>query len=167
MKTCVSQLSEGRLLPIAHLNELVLYLLTAKRRGTSACAVEVSRNFDIMGGRVHACADLPPELAIGHIDEHGEPHLNPVDLRSLVQYKHILGCHDCGVHAYCGGRCPVQALTSSAKRLIEYCQLMRLRVGTVQRFIPEIAEQLSHRRISLQQVYDESAFFAQFTDVTP
>ncbi|MBM3133412.1 MAG: radical SAM protein, partial [Chloroflexi bacterium] len=167
METYLAWLAGGKLLPVAHLNELVIYFLTGKARGSSACAVELARNFDLAGGKVHACADLPPEFAIGTIGDDGEPNLRSVSLSSLVHYKADMGCHECGVHGYCGGRCPVQALTSTAERLVDYCQLMRLHVGTVQRYIPQILRLLPSANLTPQDIYDESAFYAQFTDVTP
>ncbi|MFO8009880.1 MAG: radical SAM protein [Dehalococcoidia bacterium] len=168
MDMYVDWLSNGKLLPIAHINELVLYLLTGRERGSSACGVELARNFDIMGGKVYPCADLPPDYAIGTIDENGKPDIRSAELNSLIRYKEDLGCYRCGVHAYCGGRCPVQALTGSRERLADYCQLMRLHVGTVQRYIPDIISLLRRRSsIDLQYIYDRSAFFARFTDVTP
>ena len=91
MNAFVDRLAEDELLPIIHICELILYILTAKQRGSSACAVETARNFDIMGGKVHPCADLPPEYAIGYIDATGEPYVNPTDLDSLVSYKEDLG----------------------------------------------------------------------------
>ncbi len=167
MDTYVTWLTQGKLLPIVHINELILYLLTGKQRGTSACAVELARNFDIMGGKVHPCADLPPEHAIGSISDDGNPDIEPAELSSLIDYKKDLGCYQCGVHAYCGGRCPVQALTGTKTRLEEYCQLMRLHVGTVQRYMPEINRYVGKGAITLQEIYDRSAFYTQFTDVTP
>ncbi len=167
MDAFVEWIIKGELLPIIHICELLLYILTAKQRGSSACAVETARNFDIMGGKVHPCADLPPEYAIGYIDDTGEPYINPADLDSLVLYKNDLGCYECGIHAYCGGRCPVQALTGSMFRFRQYCQLMRLHVGIVQEYIPSIIKSLQQNRITLQDIYDRAAFYAQFTDVTP
>ncbi len=167
MDMYVVWLAEGRILPVIHLNELILYLLTGKERGTSACAVEMARNFDIMGGQVHPCADLPPEYAVGTIDDKGIPHVSIPDLRSLIDYKDGLGCYECGVHPYCGGRCPVQALTGTRERLKQYCQLMRLHVGIVQEYIPEIMRNLEKNNIPLQEIYDCTAYYAQFTDVTP
>lgn len=167
MDAYMKELSEGKVLSLVHINELILYLLTGKERGSSACAVEQARNFDIMGGKVHPCADLPPEYAIGTIDEYGKPHISPRNLNTLVDYKYALGCYECGIHSYCGGRCPVQALTGTEIRLKQYCRLMRLHVGIVIEYVPNIVKYLSEHRIKLQQIYDQSAFYAQFTDVTP
>ena len=64
LQTYVEHLEDGNLLSIVHLNELVLYLLTGKVRGHSACAVELAENYDIVGGRLTACADLPLSLGI-------------------------------------------------------------------------------------------------------
>jgi len=53
---------------IDHENEPLLFLLTGRQRGTTACAVDEMANFDIGGdGRVHACADLP-ETRFWHAD---------------------------------------------------------------------------------------------------
>jgi len=164
---CVALLEQGRVLPIPHLNELVLYLLTGRERGTSACAVEVDRNYDILGGRIHACADLPSEWAIGTIKPDGTPQMDEPDLRPLVAYKDDLGCTSCGVHGYCGGRCPVQGLTSTARRLLDYCQLMRLHVGLAVDTLPQIRHGLACGGVPLSRLYDESGCYAQFTDVTP
>jgi uncharacterized protein len=167
MKRFIACLEDGTILPIAHINELILYLLTGRERGTTSCGVEVARNYDIMGGRIHACADLPEEMAIGVIDDEGLPHIREHSLASLVEYKKVLGCADCGVHPYCGGRCPVQALTGNPERLLHYCQLMRVHVGIVQESMSRIKEAMQKRGITAQMLYDRSAVIAQFTDVTP
>ena len=85
----------------------------------------------------------------------------------MIEYKKSLGCDECGIHADCGGRCPVQAITGTKLRLEQYCQLMRLHVGIVQNYLPEIVKHIDRNNIKLQQIYDQSAFYAQFTDVTP
>ncbi len=167
MDEYLRHLSRGSLLPIAHINELILYLLTGKERGTTACGVEVSKNFDILGGKIHACADLPPEYEIGTIESDGTIHLRDHSLHELVAYKNQLGCYQCGVQAYCGGRCPVQALTSSPERLLQYCQLMRLHVGVVQQYMDRIIISMNKHELKSQKIYDLSAYIAQFTDVTP
>jgi uncharacterized protein len=163
----VTSLKNGVILPIAHINELVLYLLTGRRRGTTSCAVEVAKNYDLINGKVHACADLPEEMAIGIIHEDGTPIIREYSLAPLVEYKKVLGCAECGVHPYCGGRCPVQALTGNAERLLQYCQLMRVHVGVVQDFMGSIVEAMRRAEIRAQMLYDSSAVIAQFTDVTP
>ena len=160
-------LASGEPLSIVHINELLLYLLTGRTRKTTGCGVEVEGNYDIMGGRIYTCADMPMAEAIGLIREDGTPLLDKGDLSPFISYKADLGCYECGVHAYCGGRCPVQGLLSGAERLIQYCQLMRLHVGCVIEYLPRITEIMAHWDIPLQRIYDESAFFAQFTDVTP
>lgn len=167
LESYLSHLRDGKHLSIIHLDELILYLLCARQRGSSACGVERHRNFDIMGGMIHPCADLPPEYTIGHIDDDGRPHINSRDLASLVDYKSGLGCLKCGVHPYCGGRCPVQAIRGSLDRMRDYCQLMRLHVGIVQHRLPDIIDGLGRSGLTLQELYDRSAFFVQFTDVTP
>ena len=160
----LKQLSQGRLLPIAHLNELILYLAMGRERGHSACAVELAKNYDILNGQVFPCADLPAPLGLSR---NGEIALNERDLQDLVQYKDWLGCNQCGVHPYCGGRCPVQALAGSAERTVQYCQLMRLHVGIVQGRMNAIIEGFEQAGISLQSIYDSSAFLAKYTDVVP
>jgi radical SAM protein with 4Fe4S-binding SPASM domain len=162
-----SSISQGILLPLTHINELLLYLLTGKERGHTACGVEISKNYDIVSGEVFPCADLPSRLSIGKLDSNGELHLKEINLGSLVEYKDQLGCKECGVHAYCGGRCPVQVLAGSWERTLQYCQLMRLHVGIVQERSEEIYEMIIRNGISLQNIYDNSAFLAKFTDVVP
>lgn len=167
MDEYVRHLSGGRLLPISHINELVLYLLTGKERGTTACGVEVSKNYDIIGGKIHACADLPPEYEIGTIEDDGTLCLRDHSLHELAAYKNQLGCYQCGVHAYCGGRCPVQAITSSPLRLVQYCQLMRIHVGVVQQYMNDIVISMRKHGMTAQKIYDLSAYIARLTDVTP
>jgi uncharacterized protein len=167
MEIYVQEISKGRLLPIAHINELVLYLLTGRVRGHTACGVELAKNYDIVSGKVYSCADLPASLSIGELDEKGKLNLRECDLNLLVAYKEGLGCYKCGVHAYCGGRCPVQVVAGSRERALQYCQLMRLHVGIVQKRVPEIFKGLEENRITLQEVYDRSAFLARYTDVVP
>ncbi len=160
-------LQRGRILPVVHINELLLYILTGNERNSSACGVELAGNYDLIDGKVHSCADLPPELAIGEIGDDGTVYFHDHDLSPLVLYKELLGCSECGVHGYCGGRCPVQAQVGSAERLVQYCQLMRLHVAVVKQYVPQILPLMAEKDISVQQLYDESACFAQFTDVTP
>jgi radical SAM protein with 4Fe4S-binding SPASM domain len=156
-----------RLLSILHLNELILYLLCGKHRGSSACGVELAGNYDIVAGSIQTCADLPPEYTAGRINGDGSVDTLDQDLSHLVAYKDDLGCKGCGIHPYCGGRCPVQALTGSRERLRQYCQLMRLHVGVVAEYLPEIRTALDRANVSLQDLYDRSAYYVQFTDVTP
>ena len=167
MGVFVKKLYEGTLLPLTHISELILYLLTNKERGHTACGVEIAENYDIVSGKVYPCADLPPEAAIGHLDSQGQLKLEEYDLNSLVIYKDELGCVECGVYPYCGGRCPVQALIGSRKRSHQICQLMRLHVGIVQERLEDIQDALKKNNISLQNVYDRSAFLAKYTDVVP
>jgi uncharacterized protein len=167
MEIYVARLKTGVILPITHLNELVLYLLAGKRRKSTACGVELARNYDIVGGRIHSCADLPQQYAIGTIATDGTPDVKRQDLSWLTEYKNDLGCRKCGVHAYCGGRCPVQAVTGSIERLQQYCQLMRLHVSIVNGYMDDIAEALELHAITPQQIYDLSAYYVQFTDGTP
>lgn len=167
MNDYVTSLKDGSILPIVHINELIVYLLTGHERGSSACGVELAQNYDLIDGMIHACADLPPELALGTIDPSGKPQMTRKDLNFLVQYKDELRCKECGVHAYCGGRCPVQAYSGGIIRMKQYCQLMRLHVGTVKEYLPFIASALHQHSLTAQDLYDVSGFYAQFTDVTP
>jgi radical SAM protein with 4Fe4S-binding SPASM domain len=167
MDTYVSEMKNGRVLPISHISELVLYLISGRKRGHSACGVELAENYDIINGRVCACADLPPNLGNVSADRNGRFRAGRKELATLVGYKDWLGCYKCGVHFYCGGRCPVQALTGSRKRTFQYCRLMKLHVETVKERIPEIKKVLKRHGITLQNIYDQSAFITRYTDVTP
>ncbi|MBN1272878.1 MAG: 4Fe-4S cluster-binding domain-containing protein [Candidatus Aminicenantes bacterium] len=167
MNAYVNELQKGRLLPIIHINELVLYLISGRSRGHTACGVEMKKNYDVVSGEVFPCADLPSSHSIGGLDKNGKLKLKEYDLKSLVAYKVDLGCGDCGVHAYCGGRCPVQVLAGSMERTLQYCQLMRLHVGIVQQHIEKIIESFHAHGITLQDVYDRSGFLAKYTDVVP
>jgi len=160
-------LSGGELLPVCHVNELILYLITGKERGHTACGVELAKNYDVVSSKVFPCADLPSSHQIGELDAEGKLNLKEGDLSSLVEYKDWLGCYECGVHPYCGGRCPVQAVAGSRERTFQYCQLMRLHVGKIQERISEIAAALKKNSISLQDIYERSAFLARYTDVVP
>ena len=165
MKHYASWLSDGEILPVAHISELVLYFLEGKKRGHTACAVELAHNYDIQGGRVHACADLPPSF--GAYSPAGSIEIPPAVLQSLVEYKNALGCRECSMYFYCGGRCPVQALAGSAERTGQICKLMHIHVNTVKRHIPYIGKMLARHHISRQLLYDSSAFLTRYTDVIP
>jgi uncharacterized protein len=167
MDVYMEKLSGGELLPVCHINELIIYLITGKERGHTACGVELAQNYDIVSGKVFPCADLPSSHQVGELDAQGKLNLREEDLSRLVEYKDWLGCYECGVHPYCGGRCPVQAVAGSRERTFQYCQLMRLHVGSIQERISEIAAALQKNRISLQDVYERSAFLARYTDVVP
>jgi len=167
MNVYVGKLQAGSLLPITHINDLVLYLLSGRKRKSTACGVELASNYDIVDGKIHSCADLPPQYSIGTIAEDGTPQIKESDLTWLTGYKNDLGCRKCGVHSYCGGRCPVQAITGSMTRLAQYCQLMRLHVGIVIDYIDDIIGALDKYALTAQDIYDRSAFYVQFTDGTP
>ena len=165
MEQYVEKTFQGEILPIAHLNELILYLITGKERGHTACGVELAQNYDIMGGEIHACADLPPSAG-GFIscDTSG---FYESDFSHLVEYKNWLRCYECGVYPYCGGRCPVQAISGSPERTLQICQLMRLHVGIVRGRINDISVALNRNGMSLQHLYDSSAYLTRYTDVVP
>lgn len=161
----VDHLKRKQLLSIVHLNELVLYLMTGRFRGHSACAVELAENYDIVGGRVTACADLP--LSLGSLPEDTIENGGDGSLGLLVTYRGDLGCHSCGVFPYCGGRCPVQALSGSPERTVQICQLMRLHVGIVLERMDDIADGLACSGISADDLYRASAHMTRYTDVVP
>jgi len=167
LRVYTARLLAGELLPIAHVNELVLFFLTGKERGHTACGVELAKNYDIVSGKVYPCADLPQEMSIECLGPDGKIDQGEPDLAKFVDYKEQLGCFQCGVHPYCGGRCPVQAIAGSAERTRQICQLMRLHVGLVQERMDEIIEGLKIHNISLQNIYGRSAFLAKYTDVVP
>jgi len=166
----VDYLGRGELLSIIHVNELILYLLTGKRRGTTACGVEKMTNFDIIGdGKVHACADLPETMDIGRITEAGEVIMRPdaaERLGQIVSYKNELGCSRCGVEPYCGGRCPVQANTGGIGRAKQYCFMMREHVKIVKDRVDRITDLMIDKGLSLADLY-RSARLTKYGDVTP
>ena len=166
----LQRLAAGQLLSIVHVNELLLYLFTGKRRGTTACAVEKMANFDIAGdGRIHACADLPETMDIGRIEPDGAVRLyaDAGDrLSGLVSYRDVLGCRQCGVEPYCGGRCPVQIHLGGIDRARQYCFLMRDHVAAVKSAAPAVVDAMLAAGHTLASLY-RSARLAKYTDVTP
>ncbi|MEO0162234.1 MAG: 4Fe-4S cluster-binding domain-containing protein [candidate division WOR-3 bacterium] len=153
----IKNLNDGILLPIAHINELILYLITGKHRNHTACGAELNTNYDLVGGEILACVDLPFEMG-------KSLKQNPEKLLSL---KKILGCYHCEIHFYCGGRCPIQILFGTKLRTKQYCELLKAHVQTVKERLPEIKEVLLNKKITLQDIYDRSAFIVRYTDVTP
>jgi radical SAM protein with 4Fe4S-binding SPASM domain len=170
MGVYLEHMSRGDLLSITHVNDLLIYLFTKKRRGTTACAVERMENFDVIGdGKVHACADLPEAMSIGRILKSGEIEFEPdakARLQKIVSYKSDLGCSACGVEPYCGGRCPVQANTGGLGRARQYCFMMREYVKTVKRYAASIADLMVEKGITPGDLY-RSAHLTKFADVTP
>ncbi len=167
MNIYVEKILDGELLPIAHVNELILFIITARERGHTACGVELAKNYDIVSGEIHSCADLPSSHSIGDLNKNGKLILKEYDLDALVKYKDWLGCYQCGVHPYCGGRCPVQVLAGSKECTYQYCQLMRLHVGIIKERVSDIMDSLKRYGITLQALYDRSAFLTKYTDVVP
>ena len=165
MKHYVSWLSDGGILPVSHISELVLYLLEGKKREHTACGVELELNYDIQGGRVHACADLP--LSLGAFSPEGSIDIPHDVLQSLTGYREALGCRTCSMLFYCGGRCPVQGLAGSPQRTGQICKLMHIHVNTVKRHVAYINKMLLKSHISRQLLYDASAVITRFTDVVP
>jgi uncharacterized protein len=167
MRVYTARLFAGELLTIAHINELILFFLTGKERGHTACGVELEKNYDIVSGKVYPCADLPPEMSIecSHLDKRSDRCEHNLD--RFIQYKDQLGCYQCGVHSYCGGRCPVQAMAGSPERTHQICQLMRLHVGITQEYLGEVIECVKAHNISPQYIHGHSAFLAKYTDVVP
>jgi radical SAM protein with 4Fe4S-binding SPASM domain len=170
MGVFVEFLGRGDLLSIVHVNELLLYLLTGAHRGASACGVERMANFDIIGdGKIHGCADLPQAMSIGTFTADGGVQFDPdarERLAGLVSYKEELGCAECGVEPYCGGRCPVQIHTGGLERARQYCYVVRQHVRTVKRHAPDIVDRMLEHGMTLEHLY-RSARYAKFTDVMP
>jgi len=170
METYLAHIHRGDLLSIVHVNELILYFLTRKRRGSTACGVENMANFDIIGdGKIHACADLPQAMSIGRFSDGGDVAFVPEAkerLAGIIEYKADLGCEVCGIEPYCGGRCPVQAHTGGIERARQYCFMMREYVRTVKRYVAPVTESMVARGITLTDLY-RSARYAKYTDVTP
>jgi len=170
MEDYVESLARGELLSIIHVNELILFLLTGKHRGSTACGVENMANFDIIGdGKVHGCADLPEAMSVGHITESGEVLFRPdagERLARVVSYKKDLGCPGCGVEPYCGGRCPVQANTGGIERARQYCYMMRDHVRTVKSYVGRVVDLMRQRGMGMADLY-ESAVLTRLADVTP
>jgi radical SAM protein with 4Fe4S-binding SPASM domain len=166
----LEHMSRGDLLSLIHVNDLLLYLFTKKRRGTTACAVERMENFDIIGdGKVHACADLPEAMSIGRILESGEIVFEAdakARLQKIVSYKGELGCSGCRIEPYCGGRCPVQANTGGIGRARQYCFMMREYVKRVKEHATTIADLMVQKGITPGDLY-RSAHLTKFADVTP
>jgi uncharacterized protein len=163
-------LAHGELLSLVHVNDLIIYLLTKKCRGTTACGVEKMANFDIIGdGKVHACADLPETMNIGRINESGEVIMRPdaeERLHQIVSYKNTLGCSRCGIEPYCGGRCPVQANTGGIGRARQYCFMMREHVKIVKHHMNRITDLMIANGLTLANLYG-SARLTKYSDVTP
>jgi len=157
VKSYIEKLKMGILLPIAHLNELILYLITRKERRHTACGAELDTNYDLVGGEILACVDIPFEKG-------RELKRNPEKLLSL---KETLGCYKCEIHFYCGGRCPLQVLCGSNKRTRQYCELLKTHTKIVEERLSEIRNILIEKNIALQDIYDRSAFIVRYTDVTP
>ncbi len=153
----IEKLKNGILLPIAHLNELVLYLITEKQRNHTACGAELKTNYDLVGGEILACVDLPFEIG-------KKLKQNPEEFLLL---KESLGCYNCGIHFYCGGRCPIQILYGTKLRTKQYCELLKAHVQIVKERLSEIKKILIDKDIKLQDIYDRSAFIVRYTDVTP
>jgi len=153
----IEKLKNGVLLPIAHLNELILYLITRRKRNHTACGAELKTNYDLVGGEILACVDLPFEMG-------KRLKQNPDELLAL---KDLLGCHNCPIHFYCGGRCPIQILYGTKLRTGQYCELLKAHIRIVEERLNEIKKALNEKNISLQEIYDRSAFIVRYTDVTP
>lgn len=158
MRRYTEMLQRGRLMSVIHINELILFLITGRRRGHTGCAIERFKNYDIVNGRIFSCVDLPAEL--GDLEKNKDP-------QRLISYKTGLGCYQCGAHGYCGGRCPVQGLYGSQVRTRQYCELMRLHIAVVRDFIKPIRAAMRKHRMRVQDLYDCSAYLTRFTDVTP
>ncbi len=153
----IKHLNDGLFLPIAHINELILYLITEKNRNHTACGAELKTNYDLVGGKILACVDLPFEIG-------KKLKQNSAELLSL---KDTIGCYNCPIHFYCGGRCPIQILYGTKLRTKQYCDLLKAHVQVVKERLPEIKRILIDKNITLQEIYNRSAFIVRYTDVTP
>ncbi|MEO0094864.1 MAG: 4Fe-4S cluster-binding domain-containing protein [candidate division WOR-3 bacterium] len=153
----IKNLNNGILLPIIHLSELILYLITGKCRNHTACGAELETNYDLVGGEILACVDLPFEI--------GKKLKQNSD--QILSLKNTLGCYNCEIHFYCGGRCPIQILYGTKLRTKQYCELLKAHVQIVKGRLPEIKKILIDRNIKLQEIYEHSAFIVRYTDVTP
>lgn len=58
-------------------------------------------------------------------------------------------------------------LAGSKERTCQYCQLMRLHVGIIRDRVSDILRGFERNGITLQALYDQSAFLAKYTDVVP
>ncbi len=153
----IEKLKTNVLLPIAHLNELILYLITKKQRQHTACGAELKTNYDLVGGEILACVDLPFEIG-------KKLKRNPDE---LLSFKNLLDCYNCKIHFYCGGRCPIQILYGTKLRTKQYCDLLKAHVQIVKERLPEIKKILIDKDIKLYEIYERSAFIVRYTDVTP
>jgi len=86
-------------------------------------------------------------------------------LNDLISYKNILNCFNCEAHYYCGGRCPVQAV-SSLERTKKYCELTKLFTRKVENHLERI-EPIIKQLCSLENFYLRFVFPVYFTDVVP
>ncbi len=166
----INSLKEGKILPILPLNELIYFKLVGEKRKTTACKVELMRNFDVVNDKVVPCIDLPLDFYFARIDEKKRLDFKNKDeindfFENLMKYKKVLSCSKCKAHYYCGGRCPVQAV-SSLERTKNYCELTRLFVKKVEDRFIEI-KPLIEKNITAENFYEEFVFPVHFTDVVP
>lgn len=153
----IEELKKNVLLPIAHLNELILYLLTGKERRHTACGAELDTNYDLVGGEILACVDLPFETG-------RELKQNP---HQLLILKERLNCDQCEIYFYCGGRCPIQIIYGTKLRTRQYCELLKAHVKIVKERLGKIEKILLENNMTPQDIYNRSAFIVRYTDVTP
>lgn len=166
----IHHLRVGEILPILPLNELIYFNMAQKKRKTTACKVELMENFDIVNGKVVPCIDLPINFYIAEFDEKGNlsfknQKLIKAFLNDLINYKKGLDCFNCEAHYYCGGRCPVQAV-SSLERTKNYCELTKLFTREVESHLERI-EPIIKQLCSLENFYLRFVFPVYFTDVVP
>jgi len=166
----IHYLRVGEVLPILPLNELIYFNIVQKKRKTTACKVELMENFDIVNGKVMPCIDLPVNFYIAEFDEKDNltfknKKLIKAFLNNLMEYKRILNCFNCEAHYYCGGRCPVQAI-SSLERTKNYCELTKLFAREVESRLDKI-EPIIKQICSLENFYLRFVFPVYFTDVVP
>lgn len=166
----VKHLSQGEILPLLPLCELLFFLLKGIRRGQTACGVEKLRNFDIQGGKILPCADYGEEIILGEISEKGEIYLDKKSslekLEKLISYRGPFGCQSCQAEFYCGGRCPVLIKTSPL-RAKQYCVLTKEYVRIVKERVPEIINILRNKNLQPQNLYFPYGYTSLLTDVIP
>lgn len=166
----IQNLKKEKILPILPLNELIYFNIYQKRRTTTACKVELMKNFDIVSGKVVPCIDIPFNFYFAKINKKGvlkfkNSHLIQKFFDTLLEYRHFLKCFDCEAYYYCGGRCPVQAMIN-LERAKNYCELTKLFVKEVKNLF-ESNRILISKLISIENFYERFVFPVYFTDVIP
>ncbi len=166
----LQHLSDGKVLPLLPLCELIFFLMQGIRRGHTACGVEKLRNFDIQGGKILPCADYGEEIILGGVSKDNGVYMDKESsmekLKNLVLYKDYFGCKECQAEFYCGGRCPVLIKVSPA-RAKQYCILTREFVRIVKESFPEILKIFKALNLDPKNLYFPYGYTTLLTDVIP